>query len=87
MTVFDGQPLDSASAKLELGARSFRYDPHLERLADLFDSDVAEWQKLPILLQDRSGQYRDSRAAYRRAVEAGAIPDDRGPSTERTTSW
>ena len=72
-------------AKLELNAKMFEFNAHLEKLADLFDSDVEAWQRLPVLLQDRSGQYRDSRAAYRRAVEAGAIPDDR--NTERTTSW
>jgi len=88
MTVFDGQPLDSASAKLELGARAFRYDPLLEKWADLFSTDVEAWQKLSVLQQDRSGAYIDARAAYRRAVSAGAVADDRGPGSQKgATTW
>lgn len=81
------EPLDSRLAKLELNARLHRYDKTLDDAADLFDSDPTAWARLPRIVQDRSGMYRDARDAYRRAVEAGAIPDDRGPSTERTTSW
>lgn len=74
-------------AKLELNAKMFEFNAHLEKLADLFDSDVEAWQRLPVIVQDRSGLYRDARQQYRDAVAAGAIADDRGPSTERTTSW
>jgi len=66
----------------------FEYNEHLEKLADMFDSDVEAWQRLPVILQDRSGMYRDARNQYRAAVEAGAIPDDRNAATaEGKTSW
>ena len=71
---------ESHLARLEGNARLFRYDADLERAADLFDSDVDAWSRLPVIVQDRSGLYRDARAAYRRAVEAGAVADDRGPT-------
>ncbi|MDQ3477408.1 MAG: hypothetical protein M3492_14070 [Actinomycetota bacterium] len=89
MNSFNGGPTEASRlAKLELNSRLHEYNEHLERLADLYDSDVSEWQKLPILLQDRSGQYRDSRAAYRRAVAAGAIRDDKNAAAEKgQTSW
>ncbi len=87
MTTFDGEPMDSQRARLEMAARLYRHDPLLEKWADMFTTDVEAWQKLSVLQQDRSGQYIDARAAYRRAVEAGAIEDDRGPSPEGTTSW
>ncbi len=69
----------STDARLAANARQFHYDPHLEKAADLYDADPFEWAKLPVAMQDRSGMYRDARDAYRRAVDAGAIPD-RGPS-------
>ncbi len=66
--------------RLELNACGYRYDPTLEQAADLFDSDPQEWAKLPVVLQNHADVYRDMRASYRAAVEAGVIPDDRGPS-------
>ena len=86
MNSFTEPSLDSHRARLEINARLYRFDATLEAAADLFDQDVAAWQRLPVLLQDRSGQYRDARASYRRAVEAGAVPDDRGPSTAERTA-
>jgi len=80
MTSFQ-TPGASRLAKLEMNARLFTFDAHLERAADLFDSDVEAWQRLPVLLQDRSGMYRDARNAYRAAVEAGAVADDRTADT------
>ena len=75
-------------AKLELNAKMFEFNAHLEKLADLFDSDVEAWQRLPVILQDRSGMYRDARQQYRAAVEAGAVEDDRNANTaEGKTSW
>ncbi len=59
--------------RLARNARLFRYDKALDAAADLYDTDVAAWQELPVVVQDRSGMYRDARDAYRRAVEAGAI--------------
>lgn len=61
---------DSRLAKLELAAGLFRYDESLETAADLFASDVAAWQRLPLIVQDRSGLYMDARQAYRDAVAA-----------------
>jgi len=79
---FSTQSLDSQVAKLELNARLFQYDKTLDDAANLFDADPIAWSKLPVLLQDRSGMYRDARAAYRRAVAAGAVADDRsGPTS------
>lgn len=65
--------------KLELAARHYQYDETLEKAANLFDTDPQAWLKLPVILQDRSGLYRDARADYRRAVKAGVVSDDRGP--------
>jgi len=72
--------IDPAAARLEIAARSYRFDATLDAAADLFDRDPQAWLRLPVVLQDRSGIYRDFRESYRRAVAAGAIPDDRGPA-------
>ncbi len=65
---------DPDRARLERRARLYKYDRRLEAAADLFDSDPAAWARLPIHLQDASGLYRDFRADYRAAVEAGRHP-------------
>ncbi len=70
--------IDTDAVRLE--AKFFRYDEHLDRAADLFESDPQAWLKLPVQLQDASGLYRDRRTLYRKAVDRGVIPDDRGPS-------
>ncbi len=70
-------PIDLA--QLRGVATLYRYDKTLDEAADLFDRDPRAWQQLPVIVQDRSGFYRDLRDAYRRAVKAGVIPDDRGP--------
>lgn len=73
--------VNSTAAKLEMNARPFSFDAHLDRAADLFDTDPQAWLKLSVDLQDQSGIYRDLRASYRRATAAGVIPDDRsGPN-------
>jgi len=82
-----GTPEASRLARLEMNSRLYTFDATLEAAANLYDEDVAAWQRLPVILQDRSGLYRDARDQYRRAVAAGAVVDDRGPSTEGTTSW
>lgn len=67
--------------KLELNARGHRPDPMLDPIADAMDrGDAAAWQNLHPKLVDRASVYRDFREQYRRAVAAGAIPDDRGPT-------
>jgi len=71
----DTDHLDSDAARLELNARGFKYDATLEAAADLYDTDVAAWQQLPVELQDRSGMYRDFREYHRQAVAAGVIPE------------
>ena len=63
-------------ARLARNAKLYRYDKTLDEAADLFDTDVAAWSKLPVDLQDRSGMYRDARDTYRRAIAAGAIPKE-----------
>lgn len=63
-------------ARLARNAALYVYDENLEKAADLFDRDPHAWAALPLLLQDRSGMYRDARNAHRAAVEAGAIPAD-----------
>ena len=82
MNSFNDRSPDNQLGRLEINARLFHYDADLERAADLFDTDPIAWTQLPVIVQDRSGQYRDSRAAYRRAVAAGAVADDRsGPTS------
>ena len=82
MNSFNGTtPEASRLAKLELNAKLFEFNQALEDAANLYDSDPAAWQRLPVILQDRSGMYRDARAAYRAAVRAGAIADDRNAAT------
>lgn len=90
MGSFGGTPDVSRANKLALNARLFEYDAVLDAVADAMDrGDTEAWIKLPVIVQDRAGLYRDSRQAYRAAVAAGAVPDDRGPGTEKkeTTSW
>ena len=81
-------PLDSQLAKLELNARGHRFDAHLDRCADLIDTDYEAFTRLPVLVQDRASLYRDFRQHYRDAVAAGAVVDDRGPGSQKEpTAW
>ncbi len=75
MTDLDPPPNNNLG-RLARNAELYRYDATLEKAADLFDTDVAAWQALPVIVQDRSGMYRDARDAYRRAVAAGAIKEE-----------
>ncbi len=52
----------------------------LDRAVELFHSDREAWNKLPAQLRSRTGIYEDLRRAYRDAVKAGVVPDDRRPS-------
>lgn len=72
--------VNSEKAKLEMNARPFRHDPQLERALELFYEDRAAFDRLPGQIKNQIGIYSDFRDSYRAAVEAGAIPDDRGPT-------
>ena len=79
------EPLDSQLARLEGNAKLYHYDADLEPVADLMVAGDAAWTKLPLIVQDRGSLYADARAAYRRAVRAGAVADDRrGPTGGNT---
>ena len=74
--------IDTQRTKLEANARRFQFDPHLDPIADAMDrGDTEAWSRLHPTVQDRASIYRDFRESYRRAVNAGAIPDDRNATT------
>lgn len=73
-------PIDDTNARLEMNASSYRPDPELERIADLFTADREAWNRLPNAITSAASVQADMRDHYRRAVAAGAITDDRGPS-------
>ncbi len=66
--------------RLAMNARPHKYDARLDEIADRMERGDTTWTQLPVTLQDQAGVYLDLRTAYRRAVAAGAVPDDRGPS-------
>ncbi len=76
--------IDTTAASLEMAASIYRYDPDLDRIADM---PAAERAKLPAKVIDHAQIYADLRAAYREAVAAGAIADDRGPHTHKASVW
>lgn len=78
--IFDNATSDLA--RLELNARAHKYDPVLDPIADAMDrGDTEAWSRLHPALADRASIYRDFRAQYLAAVEAGAIPDNRNANT------
>ncbi len=75
--------LNDNAVRLEMNARSHRYDPGLDRIANLMDAgDYAAWSVLPPAAVSQASVYRDFRAQYRAAVEAGVITDTQTPTTE-----
>ena len=76
------RPIDWLQAgRLEMNARAHKYDARCERALELFETDRAAYDQLPMQVKSEAAIYADFRASYRAAVEAGAIPDDRsGPS-------
>lgn len=80
MSSTEEERLDSEMAKLALNASGFRYDSTLDRVADLLVNDPEAWARLPLVVRDHAGIYADFRDQYRRAVKAGAVPDDHGPT-------
>ncbi len=48
--------------------------------------DHAAWMQLPAVVQSRASIHADLRRAYRDAVEAGVIADDRTPPTDRSAA-
>lgn len=71
---------DDRLARLEINAQSFRYDPVLDRAADLFHTDRAAFNRLPVAVKAEADIYADLRQCYRDAVAAGVVPADRGPA-------
>ncbi len=69
--------INSEHAHLEINARGYRYDPTLDPIADLIEQGPAAWKDVPPRLLDHASIHLDFRNQYRRAVAAGAIPDDR----------
>ncbi len=77
--------IDTAAAILELNAKGHHYDAGMDRVADLLDGGhYAEWSKLPPAVLSQATAYTDLRAAYRRAVTAGVIPDDRSTDNKES---
>ncbi len=75
-------PLNNFEAgRLAANARSYRPDPLLDRLADQQEAgDLDAVRRLPRALQSQVDVHMDLRSAYRAAVAARVVPDDRGPS-------
>ncbi len=71
---------DQPIGRLEANARAFQVDPQLEPIADLFHTDRDRYDRLPPSIKSQLDVYSDLRDSYRRAVAAGVVPDDRGPS-------
>jgi hypothetical protein len=71
----------SRRSRLELNARGHRYDAAMERVLHLYETDRSAHDALPLILRDRASIYADLKANYTAAVQAGAIPDDRGPDS------
>lgn len=63
------------AGRLAANARLYKYDPVLDRAADLYESDREAWHRLPLVLRDQSNIQLDLRRYYRAAVEAGVIPE------------
>lgn len=72
--------LSVEGGRLAANSRLYRPDAELDRLADLFEKDRPEWDRLPARYRDLSFMHKEMRDAYRAAVSAGLVPDDRGPS-------
>jgi hypothetical protein len=75
--------IDSDKAHLEINARGYRYDPNLDPVADLIEQGPAACAGVPPRLLDLASVHKDFRDMYRRAVAAGAIPDDRNADTQK----
>ncbi len=66
--------------RLEINAQMYHPNAQLDRIADLMDAgDTEAWMRLPLRVQGEAAVHRDFRAAYRAAVAAGVVRDDRGP--------
>ena len=74
---------DSHKAHLEINARGYRYDSTLDPIADLIEQGPAACAGVHPKLLDHASIHKDFRDQYRRAVAAGAIPDDRNADTHQ----
>ena len=59
------------AARLEVNARAHRHDPVLERACELFDTDRAAFDRLPLSVKSQADIYRDFRQYHRDAEAAG----------------
>ncbi len=75
--------IDSDKAKLEMNARGYHYDPTLDPIADKIEQGPAAWKDLPAHILGVASVHKDFRDHYRRAVAAGAVPDDRTADTHK----
>lgn len=72
--------LDSDRARLEMAVpRTFKRDPVLDNALRLFREDRPAFNALPAAVKSQVGIYCDFADAHAAAVQAGVIPDDRGP--------
>ncbi len=73
--------IDSDAAQLEMNARHYQPDAALDSIADRIEQGPAACQGIPPKALDLGSIQLDMRNDYRRAVAAGAIPDDRNEQT------
>lgn len=73
--------IDTDRARLEINARGYRYDPTLDPIADLIEQGPSAWKDVHPHLLGQAAIHKDFRDQYRRAVAAGAIPDNRTAHT------
>jgi hypothetical protein len=62
-----------SNARLELNARGHAHNPDLERVADMFHTDRAAWERLSPHTKSAGQVYAEMREHHRRAVQAGVI--------------
>lgn len=73
-------PDENQRARLEVGTRSFRPDPVLERACAIWDSgDRAAFDALPASVKSQADIYRDLRQTWRDARAAGVYTPYTGP--------
>lgn len=74
--------LSTERAVLELNARLYHYDRDMDPLADLVEQGPDAYAHLSPRVLDLAVTHKQFRDYYREAVAAGAVADDRGPTTD-----